>query len=110
VELVRILGEAYGFECLFYWQPALIEKKHPTAYERLHLAWSRPLEPFFRETHEVLLDSSLIHRRGFRDLSTLFSDVREPVYIDWCHVSERGNGMIAERIAADVVQVVSAGR
>jgi hypothetical protein len=68
------------------------------------------LEPFFRETHEVLLESSFIHRRGFRDLSTLFSDVREPVYIDWCHVSERGNGMIAERIAADVVQVVSAGR
>jgi hypothetical protein len=32
------------------------------------------------------------------DISNVFSEVAEPLYVDWCHVSPPGNRLVARRI------------
>ena len=43
--------------------------------------------------HEVLV----------HDLSDVFADVSDPVYVDWMHIGESGNAAIARRIAGDIL-------
>ena len=55
--------------------------------------------PLLREKGEEL------RRRGvaFHDLTLLFADIREPLYVDnCCHVGKRGNELMADAIAAAI--------
>jgi hypothetical protein len=42
------------------------------------------------------------------DLCGTFAEVSQPVFIDWCHLSEWGNEVIAETVATDVVKLCRA--
>ncbi|HET7600960.1 MAG TPA: SGNH/GDSL hydrolase family protein [Gemmatimonadales bacterium] len=104
VELVRALGRQYGFASLAYWQPTVFDKATLTGYETAERGKARAFEPFFRETYAALRRSPLA--RGaeplVRDLGATVSSVREPVFVDWVHLGERGNALVARRIADDV--------
>jgi len=111
VELVRALGEHYDFKCLFYWQPTIFQKAHLTKYERGERRKAEYVAPFFQATYAAVRqrplaqqDEHLVH-----DLSLVFSDVREPIFIDWHHLGETGNELIARRMADDVLGVIAAG-
>lgn len=43
----------------------------------------------------------------FVDLSGIFADIAEPLYVDdCCHVSQRGNEILAERLAGEVAHAI----
>jgi len=42
----------------------------------------------------------------FYNLSDLFMTNRDPVFIDWCHVSEKGNLIIAQRMMRDIKPII----
>jgi hypothetical protein len=44
----------------------------------------------------------------FRDLTNLFDDSPEPVFIDTCHFSEEENLTVAREIAKDLAPVLNA--
>lgn len=111
LKLVKALSEAYGFKCLFYWQPVIYQKQHLTDYER----WAIQLEHNYKgmkefylaaysslQKHAATLDGSY----AFHDISSIFDQVREPVYIDYCHMSERGNSEIARLMAEDFARLM----
>jgi hypothetical protein len=112
VELVMALGAHYGFKGIFYWQPTIFQKEHLTAYERSERQKQQDLEPFFQNTYDVMRQSSLAQKSEFpfRDLSMVFVDVREPLYIDWMHLGEVGNAMMAQRMVKDVLSIIGAGK
>jgi hypothetical protein len=112
VELVMALGAHYNFKSIFYWQPTIFQKKHLTAYERSEQQKEQDLETFFQNTYDVMRQSSLAQESEspFQDLSMVFVDVREPLYIDWSHLGEVGNAMIAQRMAKDVLFMIGAGK
>ncbi|MCA9054008.1 MAG: hypothetical protein KDA75_09235 [Planctomycetaceae bacterium] len=43
------------------------------------------------------------HGEQFRDLTNVFADVTETVYVDACHLNQRGNDLLAERIAQEIL-------
>jgi len=59
------------------------------------------MAPFFQETYARL--GSNLEDGAVRDLSRVFADRREPLYIDWMHPGETGNAVIAQRIARDIL-------
>jgi len=111
IELVRALGEYYGFKYLFYWQPTLFQKVHLTNYEREQRD-AVHFEQFFQKTYEVVRRSRLADKReyNFRDLSLVFADVREPIYVDWSHPGERGNELIVKRMVEDVLPTITSDK
>ena len=103
MRMVRVLGQAYGFETLFYWQPTVFDKEHLTAYEKVQRDSVVGLQPFCQAVRGLVCRGNILadHEGAFHDLSSIFAEVRQPVFIDWCHVSEWGNELVAERMAAD---------
>ena len=109
IELVTALAEHYRFRCLFYWQPTIFEKAYLTEYEESERQKLQTMERFFQETYDALRRSSLARggEHPFHDMSLILADVREPLYVDFCHLGESGNELIARRMATDVTSIVS---
>ncbi len=109
IKLAQTLSQSYGFTCLFYWQPVIYTKQRLTEYERqsLNLDVHYPgMEEFYLDTYAVLRGNSarLNEAIAFYDISSIFSDIREPIFVDFNHMGEKGNGFIARRMAEDLTR------
>jgi hypothetical protein len=115
VRLARVLAREYGFRPLFFWQPVITTKKFKTLDER------RWLDDYTDDPeHRRLLYEAILGQRRCRpefvdapdvfDLSALFDDWADPVYIDLYHLSEAGNAAVAEAMLPAVAGAASAFR
>ena len=104
IEAVAALGQHYEFESLFYWQPMLFQKSELSESELAELDRRGNLVSIFQKTYEAVGRSRLEASESYRfhDVSQLFADVAEPIFIDWCHTGKVGNEKIAERLLRDV--------
>jgi hypothetical protein len=111
VQLVTALGEHYHFKSLFYWQPTIFQKEHLTSYERKERSNAEYMAPFVGATYAAMRRSLQDQQGGqlVRDLSPVFSGVREPIFIDWHHLGESGNEIIARTVAGDILRAIAAG-
>jgi len=112
IKLVQTLSRSYGFTSLFYWQPVIYTKQNLTEYERqsLELDVHYPgMKEFYLDTYAALRKSSaeLDKSAAFHDISSIFSDVREPIFVDFNHMGGKGNSFIARRMAEDFVRRLS---
>jgi hypothetical protein len=108
MDLAKTLGDRYGFSSLIYWQPTIFHKGSRTPYEQAEMDRAKATEPFYRTTYELIERHRCgEHRASFHDLSGIFAEVREPVFVDWCHLGETGNEIVAKRIAQDVIPLLS---
>ena len=108
VELLEALGAHYRFEPLAYWQPTVFQKPRLTQYERAERAKVPVIGAFFQKTYARLRASD--HDGRVNDLSDVFADVSDPVYVDWMHMGEAGDAVIAaRRIAGDILAAKGAG-
>lgn len=96
VKMVRVLGAAYGFKTLFIWQPSIATKQLTDNEIEIQNSKTEAAN-LYRET-TTRVDSMNIP--DFHNLSTIFSNDRRAVYLDFVHVSAEGNKTIAEKISA----------
>jgi hypothetical protein len=111
LELLSALGEHYHFKSLLYWQPTLFQKTTLTRYEDKERRKAQAFAGFFRETYAIVRQHRPPEKGAavFHDLSQLFSDVRQPIFVDWIHVGESGNDTIARTMATDVLGAIGTG-
>jgi lysophospholipase L1-like esterase len=107
LSLVEGLGRSLGFQPFFYWQPDVFAKAnlHPVEQEDARrYAWA---EPIFREVHARIGSSTALRSDpAFHDLSGIFGDERNLVFIDYCHTTESANLRIAAAIVDDVIEAM----
>jgi len=108
LELVKTLSERYGFRYQFYWQPTIFDKRSLAGREATYRERKRALEPFFERTNQVVRQLRLEDEYPFRDLSRVFADEKAPVYLDWVHLSESGNELVAKEMLVDVLRAMQA--
>ena len=108
VENAKALAAHFGFKVLFYWQPTLFEKLHLTAYEQTEKRAQRKFQSFFEETYRTMRTRNLAPSKVglFHDLSRIFFETPAPLFVDWCHIGETGNALIADRMMTDVWPMV----
>ncbi len=115
LRLVRLLARGCGFYPIFFWQPVIATKRVLTRDEQ---RWDQDYttDP---EARRRLYAAILGERRRCReiedaadtvDLSALFDDWSDPVYIDLYHLSEAGNAAVAEAMLPAVAAAASALR
>jgi lysophospholipase L1-like esterase len=113
LRLVRLLAREYRFRPIFFWQPVITTKRFKTPDEQ---RWENDYttDPARRRT---LYEAIIAERRSRPelaealdtfDLSALFDEHREPVYIDLYHLSETGNTVVAEAMLPAVCAAVRA--
>jgi lysophospholipase L1-like esterase len=99
---VARIGKAYGFPVASFWQPTVFTKRAKTEDEKQHAqAFGDKLEPIYAGARAALGNQIV-------DLGDTFADATEDVYIDWCHVGEDGNEVLARRILDSVAPLLRA--
>lgn len=100
--LVARIGKSYGFPVASFWQPTVFTKRTKTAAETAHAgAFGDKLEPIYTGARAAIGNQIV-------DLGDTFADATQDVYIDWCHVGEDGNEVIARRILESVAPLMRA--
>jgi hypothetical protein len=114
VRLVRLLAGEYGFQPIFFWQPVITTKRFKTQDERRWVNDYTNDPERRRLLYEAIIGArrrpELVEASDIIDLSALFDDWTEPVYIDLYHLSEAGNAAVAEAMLPAVARVASALR
>ena len=112
LRLARLLARDYGFQLIFFWQPVITTKRRKTPDEQ------RWLNDYTDEPEQRrLFYNAVLRERRSRpefaeasdtfDLSALFDDRADPVYIDLYHLSEAGNAAVAEAMLPAVADAAS---
>lgn len=106
IKIINALGKTYGFVPLFFWQPVIYTKDNLTDFEKNYAI--EPLGKLYRQAHGVLKAAAeKFSPYNFFDISGLFTKTTGEVYLDYCHVNEEANRLIAHRITADLLPVIA---
>jgi len=94
-------SRARGWPVYHVFQPQLAVQKVPSAAEaKLSLpALSAGMREFYPQLEEVARGCAASNQVPFLSLLGLFSNVTDQVYVDYCHVNDRGQQMAGEAIA-----------
>jgi len=107
IAIAEKMGRGFGFRPLFYWQPVVFTKPVQVPFEREEAqkyAWT---EGTFREVYGKVRDSAELKvDPAFRDLSRLFADSRNLIFIDYCHTTESANARVAAEMAVGVIETL----
>jgi hypothetical protein len=105
--LISALGQAYGFVPVAVLQPSLMVGAKPLHPSEKALQVSEMENQAKRAGMEVYAEMRTAVRellaedtetRAIHDASDLFAEFPDPVYIDYVHMSGRGNQVIAEEL------------
>ena len=106
LQIIEGISRAYSFKTMHYWQPVIYYKKELTNFEDFYNHDGEMKQLYFK-TYDILnMEKSILARYNFYDVSGIFADAKQSLYIDYCHVNEEGNKEIAERMAKDVLEVI----
>ena len=107
IALVQHLARRYGFKPLFYWQPLVFDKNPLSHFEERQAKIGEALLPsgFHRLARSRVLNHKDRQGHAFHDLSGIFKDTQEPMFIDFAHLGEVGNERVAQRMGADVLEI-----
>jgi hypothetical protein len=98
MDVVEGLAKQYGFDYSFFWQPVLYASHKVPAGNEQQILRSKVmahLEAWCPRVYDLMQNE---HRPHFYNLSNIFDNTREPVYLDWCHIVMKGNRVIAQRM------------
>lgn len=100
IKIVKALEKEYKFKSYFFWQPVIYFDKPLTEGESS--AELKNVKPLYLETYQKIPEKE--ERINFYDIRDVFSDVKEDVYIDFAHLNEKGNEIVAERIVEIIME------
>lgn len=96
ITFIDKLSKAYGFQYMFIWQPVLFTSSSITDEERRILfVQDENLKTLFAYTYEMADKLNIPH---FYNLSHIFDNKKETFFIDDCHISEKANLIVANKI------------
>jgi hypothetical protein len=102
LEILDALSRHYGFRYRAYWQPVVFSKRDPSSYELKQSEKMEHVRQLYLEVYRrISTDSTLRSNPNFHNLSGIFDGIG-PVYLDFCHVTERANVIIAAQIYQDL--------
>jgi lysophospholipase L1-like esterase len=105
IKLADILADHYGFTCQFFWQPLVYTKQYLTKFEAR--CNDDPRRNFTLDVYEHVRSSeSLAQNPRFHDISSVFDGVKDEMYLDFAHLREEGNAIVAREMLRHVAPVI----
>jgi lysophospholipase L1-like esterase len=102
IKQVKALAREYGFKAFFFWQPNLLSlTREVFPYETKMI--NNFSDVFIKSQRQVYLNAKEKFSNREQDeniyfIGQLFDKVKEPMYLDWCHVGGNGNQIVANEI------------
>jgi hypothetical protein len=100
LDVVRALAGEYGFQYAFFWQPVIFAGHKPLTQEeeKIRTFFSSGIyeaDVKYREMAEVLRSGTQPH---LFDISDVFDNSQQTLYIDYVHVGPEANRLVALRM------------
>jgi lysophospholipase L1-like esterase len=106
IDMVRLLAKQHGFDTLFYLQPVIFRKETLTSYEQVQLDAASVYHEFFDACYAAVTEQ-VSAVQGFRDISSVLAKLQAPCFLDFMHIGEDANGLIAGEMAHDIAPLLS---
>ncbi|WAC03797.1 SGNH/GDSL hydrolase family protein [Lacinutrix neustonica] len=107
VKISKSLENTYRFKVFNFLQPVIYSKKNLTTAEKGYYKDQQYYENLYNLSYEVIRKDSLMSNDStFVDISNVFDTSKKTIYCDFCHTSERGNQLVAERIFKYIKPVI----
>ena len=107
ITTINLWAKEYGFKAIYYWQPTIFSKTELSDFEKLEAEkFSFIMDMVQASNHyagNIQINQELT---AFYNISDIFRNESKPVFIDYCHVSEYGNSVIAKRMVADISKFI----
>lgn len=98
------IAREFKFKTLFYWQPTVFTKgDNKSSYEKVQELTMFEVRDEFLRINKII---GKITHSNFTDLSNIFKDYKEPLYVDEFHLGEKGNELIARYMVQDIVKLL----
>lgn len=103
--MAQAVGDRYGIKIYFAWQPIIFSGKKPldsqekAIVEKESVVLKRGFQKVYQLAGERFPRMNLAKYPPVQDLTDVFNQEPEPIYLDFCHVNARGNELIARRFA-----------
>jgi lysophospholipase L1-like esterase len=104
LRMVEGLGRAFGFRCLFIWQPTLLSGRKPLTpeEEQERRAQEKKLAGSERLCQTTYREFDNIQDPDFVNFADLLKDHHETLFADYSHLGPQGNQIVAERIYREI--------
>ncbi|OIO40377.1 hypothetical protein CO154_01930 [Candidatus Pacearchaeota archaeon CG_4_9_14_3_um_filter_31_7] len=102
VKLVKILAEEYDFKTFFYWQPSVYSKDNLSEDEKNKIAKDETYKKLYFDVKDIVDES-----QDVIDISDVFDEHYESIFIDPYHTSEEGNKIIVGDIGKDIIKYLN---
>lgn len=100
-DIIELVSKKYGIQTWYYWQPTFFDKPQLSEYEKK----SEKTYPFYVYPDIYQKSSQLISKTiaakkipNLKNISRVFNDTKHTIFLDTLHVSEEGDGMLADEI------------
>jgi lysophospholipase L1-like esterase len=110
VDMVMAIANAYDVQVIFVWQPHIMSKEAYTSEEQAILQRLEEERPGFMDLYD---DVDTLAKQFAQDndaslviLSDLFAEENETIFHDLIHITEYGNGLVAEAILPTVKDIL----
>lgn len=109
VKIVKSLEKDFNFKSFFYWHPVVFTKELRSEYEQNRI--SDEAIPMFQPPRDFYIEvnNQIIAKNQVRDLSKVFDGHQETIFLDWIHISGKGNRIIAQEISKDIESYLKNG-
>ncbi|HXO04728.1 MAG TPA: SGNH/GDSL hydrolase family protein [Candidatus Sulfotelmatobacter sp.] len=102
VRLANLFAKDYGFHCVFFWQPTLLDRHKPLTADETRLRQSELNEhpggdAVIQATYNLFEN---YRNDNFFDLANTFDKDSEARFIDFSHLGPAGNQIIADKMFA----------
>jgi lysophospholipase L1-like esterase len=96
---IQLLGEKKKFEPIFFWTPTIFSKNKLTKYEEQERDINAKYSDFFKTVNsKVASDLKINSDMEYYDFLHLFDKYEEGIFLDFAHISEQGNMIVAEKM------------
>jgi lysophospholipase L1-like esterase len=107
ITTINLWAKEYGFKVIYYWQPTIFSKPELSDFEKQEAEkFDFIKEIVLAANHHSQQIATNTELSDFFNISNIFRNESKPVFLDYCHVSEYGNAIIAKRIANDIVVAI----
>jgi lysophospholipase L1-like esterase len=107
ITTINLWAKEYGFKVIFYWQPTIFNKPELSDFEKLEAEKYGFIKDIVHaaDVHDSNIKADL-ESSVFYNISDIFRNESKLVFIDYCHVSEYGNSVIANKMTEDIAAVL----
>ncbi len=100
--LLEGLSQVYGFDYQLFWQPVLFTESHLSEEEATAVRFrDKSLGYLYDRVYFEIRTRDIAH---FHDISDALAARQESVYIDFCHIAEEGNRLVAQRMGSVLLE------